>query len=140
MSGPQYFVTPGYGETFASERHYSQAVRVGDRIDISGQGGWDDDLNFPDELEDEIVQAFDNVERTLTEAGVGWQHVIAIESYHVPAEEDSIGEAHNRVMIEQLRLRMGDHQPIWTELGVVALGAPGMRIEIRVTAIAGQGD
>lgn len=140
MSEVKFFATPGYGDTMLAERHYYQAVRIGDRVEISGQGGWDDDLNFPEALEDEIVRAFENVERTLAEAGASWRDVIAVNSYHVAAEEDSIGEAHNRVMISQLRQRMGDRAPIWTETGVTVLGAPKMRVEIRVTAIVGRGD
>lgn len=137
--GPEFFVTPGYGETQLSAMRYSQAVRIGDRVETSGQGGWDDDWNFPEALEDEIVRAFDNVERTLAQAGASWADVVAVDSYHVPAAADAIGDAHNRVMVEQFRRRMGDRAPIWTELGVPALGAPGMRVEIRVTAVLGQG-
>jgi len=37
-------------------------------------------------------------------------------------------------MGRQFRLRMPDHKPIWTILGVSALGDPRMRVEIRVTA------
>ncbi|MFI8947449.1 Rid family hydrolase [Streptomyces sp. NPDC053750] len=139
MPRPEFFATPGYGATQLATMHYHQAVRVGDRIETSGQGGWDDDWNFPDSLEDEIVQAFENVERTLAEAGATWRDVVAVDSYHVPAAADSIGEDHNRVMVDQFRKRMGDRAPIWTELGVPALGAPGMRVEIRVTAITGDG-
>lgn len=137
-TSPEFFITPGYGEKHLAALHYSQAVRIGNHIEISGQGGWDDDTNFPDDLTDEIVQAFDNVERTLAEAGATWRDVIAVNSYHVPSAPDCIGEAHNRVMVEQFRLRMGERAPIWTQLGVSALGAPGMRVEIRVTAVAGQ--
>ena len=38
-------------------------------------------------------------------------------------------------MVEQFRKRMGDRKPIWTEIGVTALGAPKMRVEIQVTAV-----
>lgn len=137
---PRFFLTPGYGEKHLALLHYSQAVRVGDRVEISGQGGWDDDTNFPETLEDEIVRAFDNVEKTLAEAGATWGDVIAVDSYHVPTDADSIGEAHNRVMVEQFRRRMGERAPIWTQIGVAALGAPGMRVEIRVTAVVGRDD
>lgn len=137
MSKPEFFATPGYGDTQLAEMHYSQAVRVGDRVETSGQGGWDDTWNFPDSLEDEIVQAFENVERTLATAGATWRDVIAVNSYHIPSSDESIGEDHNRVMVEQFRERMGDRAPIWTETGVPALGAPKMRVEIRVTAIVG---
>jgi len=140
MNRPEFFATPGYGETQLAAMHYNQAVRIGDRVETSGQGGWDDDWNFPDHLDDEIVQAFENVERTLAEAGATWRDVIAVNSYHLPASADSIGEAHNRVMVEQFRKRMGDRAPIWTEIGVTAFGAPAMRVEIRVTAIIGHDD
>ncbi|MGW6602619.1 Rid family hydrolase [Streptomyces sp. NPDC055036] len=135
MSEPEFFATHGYGETQLANMHYNQAVRIGDRVETSGQGGWDDDWNFPGSLEDEIVQAFANVERTLNLAGATWRDVIAVNSYHIPDAPDFIGEVHNRVMVEQFRERMGDRAPIWTETGVPALGAPKMRVEIRVTAI-----
>ena len=124
--------------TMQAEMHYSQAVRIGDRVEISGQGGWDDDLKFPDALDDEIVRAFDNVGRTLALAGATWRDVISVDSYHIPTSPDFIGEVHNRVMVEQLRSRMGDRSPIWTQIGVSALGAPGMRVEIRATAVLGR--
>lgn len=140
MNEPQFFATPGYGETQLNVMRYSQAVRIGDRVEISGQGGWDDDFAFPEGLEDEIVRAFENVERTLAEAGATWRDVVSVDSYHVPTAPDEIGQDHNRVMVEQFRARMGDRAPIWTELGVAALGAPGMRVEIRVTAVVGRDD
>ncbi|PSB06877.1 hypothetical protein C7B76_28940, partial [filamentous cyanobacterium CCP2] len=76
MNKPEFFVTPGYGKYMLNELHYSQAVKSGDRIEISGQGGWDDNLQIPESLEDEIAQAFRNVERTLAIAGASWEHVI----------------------------------------------------------------
>jgi enamine deaminase RidA (YjgF/YER057c/UK114 family) len=133
----EFFVTPGYGETLRKGRHYSQAVRIGDRVEISGQGGWDDELNFPESLKDEIERAFENVERTLATAGASWRDVVHLNSYHIASQPDSIGDEHNDVMIAQLRKWMPDHAPIWTETGVTALGAPKMRVEIRVTAILG---
>ena len=137
MSDVEFFVTPGYGEMFRKTRHYSQAVRIGDRVEISGQGGWDDELNFPDSLADEITRAFENVERTLVAARVSWRDVVHVNSYHVASEPDTIGDAHNDVMVAQMRKRMPDRPPIWTQTGVTALGAPKMRVEIRVTAVVG---
>ena len=135
MEAPQFFVTPGYGAALEASLGYSQAVRIGNRIETSGQGGWDDNFVLRHSLRDEIVQAFDNVERTLAEAGASWPDVVHINSYHVPESSESIGNSHNDVMVEQLRDRMGGRSPVWTQTGVPALGAPGMRIEIRVTAM-----
>jgi enamine deaminase RidA (YjgF/YER057c/UK114 family) len=135
MSDVEFFVTPGFGEKVRETLHYSQAVRIGNRVEISGQGGWDDDLNFPESLEDEIVRAFENVERTLAAAGASWRDVVHMNSYHVASEPDTIGNAHNDVMAAQLRKWMPDRAPIWTQTGVTVLGAPKMRVEIRVTAV-----
>jgi enamine deaminase RidA (YjgF/YER057c/UK114 family) len=135
MSDVEFFVTPGFGEKVRETLHYSQAVRIGNRVEISGQGGWDDDVNFPESLEDEIVRAFENVERVLAAAGASWRDVVHMNSYHVASEPDTIGNAHNDVMAAQLRKWMPDRAPIWTQTGVTVLGAPKMRVEIRVTAV-----
>lgn len=135
MTKPEFFTTPGYGDKLLRESHYSQAVRVGDRIDTSGQGGWDENWNFPSTLEDEIIQAFNNVERTLATAGASWRHVIQVNSYHVDVADGSFGDVHINVMAEEFTRRMGHRAPIWTAVGVTALGDPKMRVEISVTAI-----
>lgn len=131
---PQLFATPGYGDLARAALHYSQAVRIGRRVETSGQGGWDDELKLADGLEEEIIRAFDNVERTLATAGATWHDVVHVNSYHLPVG-GVIGAEDNRVMVEQFRKRMGERAPIWTQTGVPAFGFPGMHVEIRVTAI-----
>lgn len=140
MSTVTFGVTPGYGEKLNKALGYSSAVRVDDRVEISGQAGVDDDLVVPESLEAEIILAFDNVERTLATVGASWTDVIHVNSYHkVAPGENVIGDDHNAVMAEQFRLRMGGREPIWTETGVTVLGLAAMRVEIRVTAIVGSG-
>ncbi|WP_046497411.1 Rid family hydrolase [Streptomyces odonnellii] len=140
MSNATFRATPGYGETLRKALGYSQAVRVDQRVETSGQGGWDDDLNIPDSIEEEIVRAFDNVERTLATCGATWKDVIHVNSYHkVPQGQDAIGQDHNDVMAEQFRARLDGRAPVWTQTGVTVLGLPTMRIEIRVTAFIDDG-
>jgi enamine deaminase RidA (YjgF/YER057c/UK114 family) len=131
MNKPKFFFTPGYGESRLDELHYSQAVKIGNRVETSGQGGVDDNLQIPESLTDEIAQAFRNVERTLATAGAGWEDVVHINSYHVGGFPPEV----NDVMVKLFRHYMPNHAPIWTEVGVAALALPKMRIEIRVTAI-----
>lgn len=131
MQKPLFFRTPGYGERLHELLHYSQAVRIGDRVEISGQGGWNDDLEIPDSIEEEINKAFHNVKRTLETAGAGWEHVVHVNSYHVGGFPPAV----NETMAKLFRHYMPNHAPIWTQLGVEALGLPTMRIEIRVTAV-----
>ncbi|TXI53869.1 Rid family hydrolase [Mycolicibacterium mageritense] len=138
MPQPEFFDTAGYGPLARNRYHYSQAVRIGDRIEISGQGGWDADFGFSARsVEEEIVKAFDNVEATLTEVGVALRDVVSIRSYHVPTADTVIGDDHMSAMVDQFRMRFGEFSPLWTALGVKALALPGMRVEIEVVAIAG---
>nr|MDF0369535.1 Rid family hydrolase [Nodosilinea sp. TSF1-S3] len=88
-------------------------------------------MQTPEFLADEIAQAFRNVERTLATAGAGWEQVVHVNSYHVSGFPPKV----NEVMIRLYRNYMPNHAPIWTQVGVAALGLPTMRIEIRVTAI-----
>lgn len=131
MDKAEFFVTPGYGELLNKQLGYSQAVKVGNRVEISGQGGWTDELQFPDRLVDEIELAFKNVERVLAAAGATWEHVIEVMSYHVGGFPPETNETFARLF----RHYMPNRGPIWTEVGVAALGDPHMRVEIRVTAI-----
>jgi enamine deaminase RidA (YjgF/YER057c/UK114 family) len=130
-----FSATPGYGDRQQREFHYSQAVRYGDRVETSGQGGWDDDWRYPESVRDEVIQAFDNVERTLATAGASWPQVVSVHSYHLPGADGRIGPEHLDTMVEQFRRRLGDRAPLWTCIGVAALADPKMRVEIQVTAI-----
>ncbi len=135
MNSPSFFATPGCGDRQLQNRHYSQAVRYGNRVEISGQGGWDDAWNFPHSVVDEVIRAFDNVERTLATAGATWRNVISVHSYHLPNAHGQIGPDHLDTMAEQFRRRMGERAPVWTCIGVAALANPLMRVEIQVSAI-----
>jgi enamine deaminase RidA (YjgF/YER057c/UK114 family) len=140
MSIPEFFVTPGFGEKLGESFFYQQAVRIGDRVEISGQGGWTDELDFPEDIGAEIRLAFENVERTLQTAGASWRDVVSVVSYHVPLDESpAIESAAFDVMNEQFRLRMPDRPPIWTAVAVPKLGIGPMRIEIAVAAISAAG-
>lgn len=140
MSKPEFFDTPGYGEIARTRNRYRQALRIGDRVEISGQGGWDADftLSAPS-LEDEIDKACNNVEKTLAEAGATWCDVVNVHSYHVPTADDSIGSQHMSLMVDQFRKRLGESLPLWTAVGVEALALPGQRVEIEVVAVVGSG-
>ncbi|MDM0071530.1 Rid family hydrolase [Variovorax sp. J31P207] len=130
MNEPQFFTPEGYGDMLRENFHFMQAVRVGDRVETSGQGGWFSDFSFPETIREEIVNAFTNLGRVLELSNASWKDVIHINSYHVPMSDEALA-----VMTEQFRLHMPDRPPIWTCLGVPALGNPNMRIEIRATAI-----
>ncbi|KAL7926945.1 hypothetical protein ACQKWADRAFT_279083 [Trichoderma austrokoningii] len=70
MSHLKYYSYDGVGKRNVEKYSYNQAVRVGDRIEISGQGGWHPTTGeFQSDINAQIDQAFANVELTLKNAG-----------------------------------------------------------------------
>ncbi|GKT62561.1 endoribonuclease L-PSP [Colletotrichum tofieldiae] len=135
MSGLRYFSYKDYGIDLLKEMHYSQAVRVGDNIEISGQvtGGWDPKTGeVASDLLQEIDQAFENVELTLKDAGgQGWSQVFRIRLYAL--DEAWTPEGVGR-MVGNIKKWTPNHAPILTGIGVSKLGQPGMRVEVEVSA------
>ena len=131
MTTPSFFITPGYGTRLHDALHYSQAMRIVTAWRSPDRADGTTILVIPESIEEEIEQAFKNVERTLATAGARWPHVVHVNSYHVGGFPPVI----NETMAKLYRHYMPDRAPIWTQLGIEALGLPTMRIEIRVTAI-----
>ncbi|GIZ47869.1 hypothetical protein CKM354_001094800 [Cercospora kikuchii] len=131
MAHLQYYNYPGYGERAVETYKYSQAVRVGDRIECSGQGGWNPENDiFYKETNAQIDQAFANVDLALkTAGGKGWSQVFRVNSYHIPLNDEAM-EAVKR----NFEKWMPGHQPLWTVIGVSRLGMDDMRVEIEVVA------
>ncbi|KAF2014567.1 endoribonuclease L-psp family protein [Aaosphaeria arxii CBS 175.79] len=130
MAHLQYYSYEGVGTTNREKYSYSQAVRIGDRIECSGQGGWHDDFVFEKEINAQIDLAFANVEKNLKSAGgKGWSQVFRVNSYHVPLNDEAL-----TAMVRNFKKYMPDHQPLWTCVGVTRLGADDMRVEIEVVA------
>jgi enamine deaminase RidA (YjgF/YER057c/UK114 family) len=72
------------------------------------------------------------VQLALQDAGVkaGWTGVFRVNSYHVGFEGDGRDRVMGR-MVENLKKWC----PLWTCVGVTALGMEGMRVEIEVVAV-----
>src|SRR5699024_712940 len=90
------------------------------------------DMTFPDDLGEEMAQAFANIGRILEMAGATWDDVITVHSYHVdlPGNQDFV----NATMGALFAQHMPHHRPTWTDVGVTALGHPRMRVEVQVVA------
>ena len=127
MAHLQYFSYKGIGERNKKLFKYSQAVRVGDRIECAGQGGWDPITgDFDEDINKQIDQAFKNVQLNLIDAGgKGWEQVYRIVSYHIPLDDVALD-----AMVRNLKQWCPNHEPIWTVLGVSQLGERSMKVEI----------
>ena len=131
MAAPRFLVPKGYGEFMRDTYHYSQGVQVGDLVFVTGQGGWSDEFEIPDDITTQVRNAFQNVATVLAEANLTWADVVDITSYHVGVEESVLA-----TMVEELRSHCPDHQPLWTVIGVASLALPAMKVEITANAVA----
>ncbi|CAP61887.1 uncharacterized protein PODANS_5_2120 [Podospora anserina S mat+] len=131
MSHLPCFCYKGFGEEKRQELWYSQAVRIGDKIECSGQGGWNPETSeVHKSLSDEFDQAFKNVDLALrTAGGKGWCQVYKIRVYLTIIDDEAV-----EALVRNLRTWMPDHQPIMTAIGVNKLGLEGMRIEVEAVA------
>ncbi|KAH7085881.1 Endoribonuclease L-PSP/chorismate mutase-like protein [Paraphoma chrysanthemicola] len=111
--------------------HYSQAVKVGNLVKISGQGGWDAQGDMASTASQQVALALENVEKALkaVDGSLSWKNVYAIRSYHTDIEESA------DLCIEGWRRVMPNHRPVWTCVEITKLGIEGMQIEIEVEAL-----
>ncbi|KAF7551762.1 hypothetical protein G7Z17_g4780 [Cylindrodendrum hubeiense] len=126
----QFFNYPGT-ETNATEYHYSQAVKLGDVVKTSGQGGWDEQGNIIPVLDKQIETAFNNVLKALkaVDASLSFDNIYSIRSYHL--DMDSSFD----VMTSIFKRIFPNHRPIWTCIQIGKLGLEGMQVEIEVEAM-----
>ncbi|KAL5620966.1 hypothetical protein FOBRF1_004212 [Fusarium oxysporum] len=138
MSQLKNYTYEGVGEFLSNFLNYAQAVRVGDRIELSGQGGCfikDGDLVFAETQLKQIDLAFENVDKALKAAGgKGWEQVFRVNSYHTEITPE-VGQR----MAENYKKWMPNHRVIWTQIGVKQLGVPTMHCEIEVSAYDPEG-
>ncbi|OAL56446.1 endoribonuclease L-PSP [Pyrenochaeta sp. DS3sAY3a] len=133
MAQAQFFNYPDT-ELNAENYHYSQAVKLGNTVKTSGQGGWDENGKITSNLEDQIELAFANVEKALkaVDADLGLDNIYAIRSYHLDMAQSF------DVMTSQFKKLFPNHRPIWTCIQIDKLGLEGMQVEIEVEAFLNQ--
>jgi enamine deaminase RidA (YjgF/YER057c/UK114 family) len=78
--------------------------------------------------------AMDNVGKALVAAGGTWRDVVQVHSSHVPSSAHGSVEEEASLLARLLCAFMPDHAPLWTCIGVPALGESSMRVAIRVVA------
>lgn len=129
MQPSRQAIVPAVWGDFYEETHIPAAVRVGDTLRVTGHTGETANGVFSEDPEEQIRQVFRNIALTLTEAGVGWTHVVEINSYHVGLLNQA--EAVFKVAAEFLE----DPYPAWTAVGVTELILPEALVEISCVAV-----
>jgi reactive intermediate/imine deaminase len=128
MAGKQ-IIDPGWG--YEKQFGYSQAVRAGNLVILAGQMPVDEQCNVVAEgdITGQARQVFENMKTVLTAAGLGFEDLVEIVSYHTDMED-----LHAVVEIKAEYIK--SDFPAWTAIGVTALAFPGQRLEIKATALA----
>ena len=111
---------------FQSAVGFADAVIAGDKIYLSGV------IAAPrpgeSDLKPAFTRAFDRIGRTLERAGVGWDDVIDLTSYHTDLQS-SIND-----MVEVKNLYIKAPFPAWTAIGISALYEADGVVEIKIVA------
>ena len=109
--------------------HYTDAVRYGDLLFISGVGPLDDKLNLVggDDVVAQARQVFRNMAMILAAAGIGFDAILKVTVY--------LTDVADCARINPVRQEFfGSTRPASTLIGVKELAVPGMKIEIEAVA------
>ena len=113
--------------------HYTDAVRFGDLLFVSGIAPLDQDMNLigDGDVAAQAEQVFVNLQKVLEAVGAGFEDVLKVTVY--------LTDVDDRTRINPVREKyFGDARPASTLVEVSGLVMPGMKVEIE--AIVGLSD
>jgi enamine deaminase RidA (YjgF/YER057c/UK114 family) len=123
----QALIPPGT-EAAVNQMKLSPGVISGNHVFLTGMTGSSPDGFMPDILESQFRQAFDKIAAVLREAGLGFNSVVEMTSYHV-----GLREHFDRFCAIRAEY-VSDPFPAWTAVEVAGLRREGAVVEIRVIA------
>jgi enamine deaminase RidA (YjgF/YER057c/UK114 family) len=123
----QTITTPAFAH-FPTDWHLSPILDTGDLVFFSGVTGTHPDLTVAPEPERQIRDTFEFLKANLAAAGLTFDHVVEMTSYHVGLRE------HLSSFIKIKDAYISSPYPAWTAIGVTELITEGTIIEIRVIA------
>ncbi len=109
-----------------SDFGYSQAIKSGDLIHVSGQLSLDEAGEFlhADDFAAQLKQTYANTDKVLDHYGVTRNQVVSQTLYVVNLRQNAAATAEGNLEY------FGDHRPASTVFGVTELTFPGQVIEI----------
>lgn len=107
---------------------FSRAVRVGDRVVVSGTAPVMPDGGCPEGAESQARRCLEIIIDALAAAGAGPDHVVRTRTYIVdPADAEAVGRAHGEVFAAV--------RPASTMVVVAGLLDPRWRVEMEAEAV-----
>ena len=120
-----------FGMPWEEDYGFSQAIKLGSTLYISGQLSHDMDANFVGEADFELQvrTAFKNIDKILDSYGASKSQIVVTTVYvkNLRAHVEEINRLHKEYF--------ADHRPTSTLLGVVDLALPQQLVEISAVAI-----
>lgn len=125
---PKTIVDPGW--SWSRPYEYSQAIRAGNLLILSGQVPADANGNVvgPGDIKAQAKQVFENIKTVLSVAGLTFDDLVEIESYHVDMKDlGKVAEIKSQYIQKEF--------PAWTAIGVTGLALTGQLLEIKAVAL-----
>ena len=126
----QVIVTRAFSH-YPRDWHFSPGLDTGDFVFFSGLTGTHPDSSLAEDPETQFRDAFAFLRANLAEAGLGFEHVVEMTTYHVNLRK------HLDLFIKVKDEFIAEPFPAWTAIGVSELITPGALAEIRVIAKRG---
>lgn len=118
------------GSPYEPSIGFSRAVRVGDRVLVSGTAPIRPDGSVDPDPADQARRCLEIIVAALRELGAGPEHVVRTRTYLTRAEDwEAVGRAHGDVF--------RDVRPASTMVVVAALLDPRWRVEMEAEAMLG---
>ena len=127
MKKKQVVIPPGQ-ENYYEQYHFAPAIKDGNRLYCSGVIGVGADGKPPADPEAQFACAFEGVQAVLSAAGVGFEHVIEMTTFHVGLQQ------HLATFMQVKDRYLMPPFPAWTAIGITELAFPGGLVEIKVIA------
>lgn len=122
---------PGTAQTdWAEQLQFSEFVRAGDLVFVSGQVGMDGDGTPPADPAAQYKLAFGALADVLAKAGLTPVDIVDLTTFHTSYPE------HMGEFLAAKAEFQGAARPAWTAIGVASLGTPGTLVEIKAVAYA----
>jgi enamine deaminase RidA (YjgF/YER057c/UK114 family) len=116
------------GSPFEPTVGFSRAVRVGDRVVVSGTGPVVEGGRCPEEPDAQARRCFTIIEAALAQAGASLDDVVRTRMYVTAAEyADAVGAVHGELL--------GHVRPAATMVIVAGLLDPAWKVEIEAEAV-----
>ena len=121
----------GFGVPWEDAANYSQALRAGNLLFISGQLSHTPDGEFlhAGDFEGQATVTLENLDRVLGEFGAGRSDIVEVNVFIVDIR------AHFDAALAGVKRYFGDHRPANNTIGVAGLAFPDQLIEIAATAV-----